>query len=493
MINASAYRFLIVDDELPMCLAARKQIERISGPAEIYVDEAYTARVAMTKIGETFFDLVLLDLYKERTLAGYEVFRKFNETGCAVDVIFMTRFDLDPSVKTLLKALASEGSARLVGFVDKREQESIRSEVEKRYKAYAAAEFEVNNLALAGRIISSRRSRYRRPGIFPLRESPSEIDAEVERLLRQLYVEVRKTADRVTDVSVSLEPIERRGLSAAVVVNATVMIGLHGVREVQGGHKTVLKIGPKPDILEEASRYREFVRYGVELDQRVELLGTAVRDSLGGLVYSFAGGLYRKELLSLDDVLILDLKAARLGLAAAVLRGLFTSKHWYEVHADDVEVARYFRDNYSNDLMKSFGQGEKALYELPDLLGDRVKVRKVEAHGREDSHFAVAVGDRDALIVPDSSVLGLGLMYGSVPACLVHGDMHAGNVMLEVSEGALSAERDRPGGELAPYRVCLIDFRNAGPGPRTIDAVALESSVRLADAEAVCRRLSAVG
>jgi hypothetical protein len=47
--------------------------------------------------------------------------------------------------------------------------------------------------------------------------------------------------------------------------------------------------------------------------------------------------------------------------------------------------------------------------------------------------------------------------------------------MLECSRGA---------GDRRIYeRSCLIDFRNAGPGPRCIDAVCLESSIRLADAE----------
>src|SRR6266511_3490728 len=37
-------------------------------------------------------------------------------------------------------------------------------------------------------------------------------------------------------------------------------------------------------------------------------------------------------------------------------------------------------------------------------------------------------------------------------------------------------------------RLCLIDFRNSGAGPRCIDAIALESSIRLADSEALCRQ-----
>jgi Ser/Thr protein kinase RdoA (MazF antagonist) len=41
---------------------------------------------------------------------------------------------------------------------------------------------------------------------------------------------------------------------------------------------------------------------------------------------------------------------------------------------------------------------------------------------------------------------------------------------------------------LRKRRVCLIDFGNAGRGPRLLDFVSLEASVRLADAEAIASR-----
>jgi CheY-like chemotaxis protein len=496
MPDVGAYRVLVVDDDRELCEAARRQITSIAGPTKIYVDEAFTSRVASNKVRSCYYDLVLLDLYKERVLAGYEVYRKLNELGCSCDVIFMTRFNLDPSVKTLLQALASGGSTRLVGFIDKRQQaqQSIHSEVAKLYTKFAAAHLNISNLDLASRIISRRRSRYERQGSFPLRQSLPEIDAEVERLLRQLYVEVPPSLTRATEVSVAIEPMDRRGLSAAVVVNAMVEIGFAGTSDVHGGHKTVLKIGPKLDILEEASRFREFVRYGVELDQRVELLGVAAKDSLGALVYSFAGGVYRRNLASLDDVLVSDLRSNRLDLSRAVLEDLFKSRHWYSVRTSDVDVDRYFVENYRNDLMLSCSQGEDALMGLASELGDRTRIEKVEAQRGAEAHFAVSVGAAGTLIIPNSSVLGLGTMYGPLAGCLVHGDMHAGNVMLEISQPEPIAQA--PGEVPAAGRLdraCLIDFRNAGPGPRSIDAVALESSVRLADGEAVCRSIDLLG
>ena len=491
MINVGAYRVLVVDDEPKMCEVAQKQITEIAGPTAIYVDKAYTARVAINKIKESFYDLIVLDLYRESVLAGYEVYRKLNELDCSAEVIFMTRFDLDPSVNTLLKAISSEGSARLVGFLDKRDTKfgTIRTEVEKRYRKFTRAQLAIENIELASRLISRRRKRYAQLHLFPLREDPSEIEAEIERLLRELYVEVPNGADRSADISVTLEPIERRGLSPAVVVNCVVKIGLHGASEVREGHKTVLKIGPKPDIREEASRFREFVRYGVELEQRVELLGVAERDALAGLVYSFAGGLHHKGLMALDDVLIMDMRNQNESLSRKVIQELFKSRHWYSVITDDIDVNQYFQVAYKNNLMRSFANIEEALLGLPNEFDGHARVEKVAAKAGKESFFSVEIGNAEPLPVPNSSVLGLGSMYDSVPGRLVHGDMHAGNVMLEVSE-----DNDAPADKrMRLDRACLIDFRNAGPGPRTIDAVALESSVRFADSEVVCRRFSPNG
>ena len=498
MIDASAYRVLVVDDEEGMCEAARAEIMTIDSSDRIHVDMAYTGGTAVAKVRNTVYDLILLDIRRQKELMGYAVYRKLNEMGCRSDVLLMTRFDLDPAVKPLIRLVASQGSLRVVGFLDKREKEvsSIREEVRKHYEDFRATKLTSSNLNLAGQIIDRRRKRYERAGLFPLRNAVSEIDAEVERLLQSLYVEVPeapKASAPATEVMVSLEPIERRGLSAAVVVNATVNIGFRGAGQIRDGHKTVLKIGPKPDILEEASRYREFVRYGVKLSQRVELLGVAVRDSLGALVYSFAGGLHGKQLVSLDDLLTNDIIDSGSFLSREILRDLFKFRNWYSVHVDDVDVSRYFNENYRTALFRSCGEAELQLQQLPELLGSSVKVDQLAAAGKEEAHFQLSLGGAKSLKLPTSSVLGLGSMYRAVPACLVHGDMHAGNVMVEISiEDSLQKD-----GERRPRRKfdrsCLIDFRNSGPGPRTVDAVALEASIRLSDSEATCRQLYGSG
>jgi hypothetical protein len=62
--------------------------------------------------------------------------------------------------------------------------------------------------------------------------------------------------------------------------------------------------------------------------------------------------------------------------------------------------------------------------------------------------------------------------------------MHGGNVMLECSPSSTDGATARE-----YFRTCLIDFRNSGPGPRCIDAISLESSIRLAHAAVMSSRI----
>ena len=131
-----AYRILIFDDEPEMCEVARDQILALPHSDGIYVEFAYTGSVAVDRVRKTVFDLILLDLFKFKELIGYEVFRRLNELGCSTEVILMTKFDLDPAIKPLMRAIASQGELRVVSFLDKRESRqsrSIRHEVGKRY------------------------------------------------------------------------------------------------------------------------------------------------------------------------------------------------------------------------------------------------------------------------------------------------------------------------------------------------------------------------
>jgi CheY-like chemotaxis protein len=486
--SVEAFRILVIDDEEDIHTIAEEAIRAIDGPSPIIVDHALDPRDARKKIRETYFDLVLLDLHRTAgDEVGYGVYRSLDKDKSSVEVLLMTHFQLDPDVmKKIIKLFGAQGGPKFVGFLDKTQQlhTAIYEEVRRRYLPFAATSAVIENLDLPVHLVENRRSRYARPGVFPLRARSQEVAVEIERLLRLLYVKV-PAGERQSAVRVSIDPIHRQGMSAAIVVNATVYITFPGVKAEADGHKTVLKIGPKPDILEEAARFQEFVRYGVELDQRVELLGVAEGDSLAALVYSFAGGLHRKELLSLDEALVLGLSSGDLTLSTEVLSRLFKSRHWYSVDAGKADVSSYFSNILRSDLTRSARDGETYLAALAQQLGNGTSFERLPAGADGEARLRLTVPGSVPLFLPDSSILGLGSLQLPATACLIHGDMHGGNVMLETSPNGGDVQADMPMTEL--HRVCLIDFRNSGPGPRCIDAVALESSIRLSHIESVTR------
>ncbi|MGH8897387.1 MAG: response regulator [Egibacteraceae bacterium] len=377
--DIGAYRILVVDNEPDIHIAVEDEIGRISGPVPITFEHSSTAREAIGKVKAKYFDLMLLDLhFHDNDLGGYEVYRGLDKLTCSVEVLLMSHLDFGSEVKTLIRLFAADGGPRFVGFLDKREQhrDSLRKEVAKLYEHFLGRNVTIENLDLPVSMILERRHRYQRPGSFPLRESPIELGVEVNRLIRDLYVHV-PVGRRSSEVSIELAPIDRHGLSAAIVVNANVHISLSRMDPPRSPHKTVLKIGPKGEILEEAARYQEFVRFGVELDERVELLGVGCRDSLGGIVYSFAGGVHRKDLLSLDEILVDDIISGNLEVSRQVLERLFASRHWYSLTAEPVRLGDYFAENYRTDLTRSASQGIKYLEKLPAEIADAATVERL--------------------------------------------------------------------------------------------------------------------
>jgi hypothetical protein len=242
--------------------------------------------------------------------------------------------------------------------------------------------------------------------------------------------------------------------------------------------------GPIEDVREELARYREYVRYGVKLEQRVELLGSAFRDAIGGIVYSFAGGVFGQALVSLDELL-----RQNSDLSSRVVENLFAAGRWYSVSAGRKPVARYMESPYRVNL------GESIKRNLASLRKMHRKHREVSVDAGEhgaDSSFRIGEGPQ--LKIPGNEFLGEGWRVDPHPWCLVHGDMHGGNVMAELSDTIRGGNLDISAkGSTSVRRVCLIDYRNSGPGPRCIDATALESSVRMADAETIASQFGPHG
>jgi CheY-like chemotaxis protein len=481
-VPVDAYRVLVVDDEKSIHKVICDSLS-VYGPA-LHIDCVTDAEAASGLLDQSLYDLAILDIYgKDGQQIGTEVYRRIDARNLATRVLLMTMYDLKEDARRLLQLTGSPSSWRLAGFLDKQVHfaAAVKAQVGRRLEQFRKSEASIEGLDDVAFQIKKKRFRYRsQQGDIVLRSSRDEIAAELDRLIRKLYVELPGGAQRKSRISITLEPMDRRGLSAAVVVGATIDVTFADLARRVGGHKTVLKIGPKEEILEEAARYSEYVRYGVKLIERVELLAVAGADALGGLIYSFAGGLYNHDMMPLDEVLVDDMGSGDLSLSTAALVSLFDNQNWYSVKADNEDVGDYFDRNYRTDLRRSINEGTKQLLQLAKDQADTAPwVEKIEK--ATSSYLEVTTSSGTKVIIPDASVLGWGKLLYSAPTCLVHGDMHGGNVLLECSVGSASEIRKH-------YRSCLIDYRNAGPGPRCIDAVCLESTIRLADAELASAR-----
>jgi CheY-like chemotaxis protein len=484
----SNYRILIVEDDDDTREAIAEELADIAPDGGLYWDISKGVREAERMVKAKYYDLILVDLeLGKNPRGGLDLYTHLAHISASTRLVLMTHLNVDSGMGGLFSLFGEGKRPRFVGFIDKRENftRQIRDEVMKRFSEFASYSVEFENIELAARLIDKRRRRYARDGLFPLRTDPGEIGLEVDRLLRKLYVEL-PAGKRGSSIRVALEPVHRSGLSSAIVVNAVVNVNPDSLAAIPG-HKTVLKIGPYPDILEEASRYHEFVRFGVELDQRVEMLGDAAEDTLGALVYSFAGGLHRQDLASLDEVLQHDLLTGDIHLSCDAIFHLFDSKNWYNVVSRNQSVPNYFDENYRSDLMRSAAEGWDRLRELPANLTKNVRVEQASPPSGVTS-LRVAIPGAPPFDVPGAGLLGSGALLLRVPTCLVHGDMHGGNVMVESERSGAAADSTDD-----LKRVCLIDYRNSGFGPRCVDAVALESTIRLADSEAACREVNEMG
>ncbi len=460
-----ALRVLIFDDEQDTHEAARQQVARLDCPIQLI--PARTAFEASEILDQRYIDFALIDLYgPDGSLAGIELLRYLSSIGHHADVALMTHLDVDVRQTGLLSAIAASSQPHVVNFIDKRSSRSFVAEaLEDSCSRLKASDLKIENLEFLVQLVDSRRRGYERGAGRPLRDSPEEIAVELDRLCRQLFAE-RPDGARTTRITVSLEPLERLGLSAAVAVKAVVSLGMAGVTTTSS-HECVLKVGPRDEIAEEASRYIEFVRFGVRLEERVELLSYATGDVLGAVVYSMAGGT-QGSLTSLDELFEDDVDKS-----ASVIARLFANTSWYHTPVESGVPRDYFADTYRVDLVAAFDQMVRVLNKTLPRVGGELR----EGSSAGEPTTIVEPGGK-LLELPNRAFTGSGPLLQERPWCLVHGDMHGGNVMVE-----LLAESDHDVPVLG--RINLIDYRQSGPGPRCIDSAALECAIRMSHAQSL--------
>lgn len=469
-------KVLLVENEP---LARRSLIDEHLKPhawfANIDLYEAESPAAALEIIESRLIDLVILDLlFAQGAQGGPYFLGRASTRDIAADVIIWSKVgsrDGKVLAETLRTAVRVR-RPRVVDFLSKQDLEGVATAVLSYLSAHELRRVTISGGEKVVSLIERRRRGYPTAGPGRLRDGPGEVAVELDRLCRQLFRE-NIGLDGTGDISVRFEPLAREGLSSAIAVRAEVSRGIKGVAGEPAPTACVAKIGPRHAIGREVARYQEFVRYGVQLEERVELLGHAETDALGVIAYSFAGGVYGDTLVALDELLADE----SVEPAREVIDRLFRTSSWYGVHAEPGRVWAFFKERLGlGDVARILDENRKSLMGLGRAAPGTLTVEETEVpDDTGPSELRVHVQDAGGvLVLPSAQVFDGGAFLRSTPRCLVHGDMHGGNVMVEITG---EAGRRQAGGIA---RVCLIDYAHAGPGPRCIDAAALEGSIRIA-------------
>ena len=215
------------------------------------------------------------------------------------------------------------------------------------------------------------------------------------------------------------------------------------------GTYCVIKISRRGEALEEHRRYERYMRFGASSDRRVELLGSAMGDTIGGLCYAFAGR--SPERVTDLETLIDDMDPRSFG----ALDSLFgPSSEWSEnqVLESNAELGGFFAAAYELEA-------DSIIRELGRFAGDNAGLWGAAVRGE-----ALRFGEKGSEVIPlpTENDLALNALRDDYMSSIVHGDMNSANVMV-ADDG----------------RVMLIDFRHTCRGPRCIDLAALQTSLRL--------------
>lgn len=105
-------RILIIDDEREICLYMQAMFKY----EDFEADYATTAKEAFQKMGETDYDLILVDIKLEGRISGIQIIKSFRDKETKPKIMVITAIPPDALNPTFEK----EGITSLIdGFIDK--------------------------------------------------------------------------------------------------------------------------------------------------------------------------------------------------------------------------------------------------------------------------------------------------------------------------------------------------------------------------------------
>jgi thiamine kinase-like enzyme/CheY-like chemotaxis protein len=446
------FRVLVVDNDEYVQRKAVAELAELD-PA-IEVRPALTVDEAAELAGAEFFHLAFVDLHLGRQ-RGTAAMRHLNVVSPACQIFVMTRH---------LKEYAGEVLALLspafsfAGLVDKVSGEAdwFKPFVEPVFQLWRQRQLDVAGVEDIVDDILARAPRMNQhldaAGLGPaqVRRDRQALADEISWILTGLFGAIGEPVSG----SRSLLTLRRmrRGFSSSVVVEALPSLRFVSLGDAVEGNRCVVKIGARPEIRKEARRYEQIVKFGLAMEHRVELLGFVEGDALAGVCYSFAGG-NAVGLNTLDDLLVVENSE----VWRKVLREVFAkdSSNWYSVQSEIGSLRKHFISELDIRLEQCFDLFEEWI----DNLARQDVVRR--------NRQRLKIGQDVVIALPDKAMLAAPGLTSRIRACLVHGDLHGGNIVVDDLDKAY-----------------FIDFRNAGVGPRLIDFAALQATARFAHVEA---------
>jgi CheY-like chemotaxis protein len=453
------FRVLVVEDTDRMLAEIQGHLRRF---AHVEVLPVSRARDAEVLLDGTYVDAAILDIQLHGKDAGLEVLRVMTERAPKATAVIATRY------RDRVAPFVGVTTPRIVKIVHKGARENTdewaADALKNAYQKWSDSRVAIGNLDLAVDLLRGRADRI--PG---LRADDREVAFEIDRLLRRLFGWVSIDGlGAAAVVSVELSRVEREGLSAAITLRVAVSLGNDDAGRPLPSGPVILKIGPVADIGVETDRYHRFVKYGVPLSARVELLGSAKDQSLGAVCYSLAADRPGATPETLDEALGRENWQQN---ATVALYQLFDApaKSWYAVTGAPVTAVNYAYKSLKVDFDGCATALDDTVRSIRRRLRDDDKLVAEPPGELTDGKLSLGAAK---LRLPARQFYTTDPFTTSLPTRLVHGDMHGGNVMIE------TIDRDK-------VRPRLIDYGSVGPGPRLTDFATLEASTRLVDARRI--------
>lgn len=451
------FRVLVVDDRRNMLNAARSQLASGALAEDVHLELAQTVVEAQEMIDRSCFDLAMVDLrlQDDNSESGRAVVEHLlrHAPSCEVVVISAYVKEEESAVLNLVSPLADV----LIPVLLKNSGENLfRPLVAERVARWKKRLLRLDGLDQLVDVIC-KDERVKRLHLAT-RGNRDAVKQELVRLFVAMFGGALPRVDNEPSDGLRLEHIHQ-GLSASTVVEVVPLLGREALGTDVLGNRCIVKIGRRQDVKAEVDRFNSIVKYGVPTGSRVELLDYAYCDKLAAVCYSFAGG-SSTPVTTLESVVQADPQGLdgkdTLATVMTCIRSLFSTetRQWYQVRGAQISPGHFVDSSLSAKLTLRSPHRDRRIEKSVHALG-----------GNFDPATGKAVIGGVHLRFPTQEHLGSGELQLGYPSCLVHGDMHAGNIMLD-----------------SEHRVRLIDFAQAGLGPRPIDAAVLSGSIRAWDA-----------